>query len=177
MFAGLQSDRNFPFLAQLMLAVRTGGALPPIPFPPTDGLVTAVSQLNATTCNDINWPRSVAEYTKAVARNRAEFPLTAGMPMNIRACAFWPTAATEAPVRVTPNGPSNVLLIQDLRDPSTPYSASLKMREAFGNRARLVTVDAGGHDAYLANGNACGDATVTAFLTDGTRPAHDITCR
>jgi hypothetical protein len=44
----------------------------------------------------------------------------------------------------------------------------------------MVTVDAtgaGGHDAYLANGNTCGDDTVTAFLVNGTRPAHDIRCR
>jgi TAP-like protein len=40
----------------------------------------------------------------------------------------------------------------------------------------MVVVDSGGHDAYLANGNTCGDAAVTAFLVDGTRPHRDTTC-
>jgi len=40
----------------------------------------------------------------------------------------------------------------------------------------MITVDSGGHGAYLANGNTCGDRAVTAFLTDGTRPSHDTIC-
>ncbi|MEU9007494.1 alpha/beta hydrolase, partial [Streptomyces sp. NPDC048551] len=55
-------------------------------------------------------------------------------------------------------------------------SKGLKMREALGARAVLVTVEQGGHGLYLGNGNACGDRTVTTFLTTGERPAHDTTC-
>ena len=40
-----------------------------------------------------------------------------------------------------------------------------------------MSVDAGGHGSYLANGNACGDATVTDFLVTGRRPAQDTLCR
>ncbi|GAA3544894.1 hypothetical protein GCM10022419_026400 [Nonomuraea rosea] len=43
-------------------------------------------------------------------------------------------------------------------------------------RAR-IGVDAGGHGSYLANGNACGDRTVTDFLVTGRRPAQDTLCR
>lgn len=50
------------------------------------------------------------------------------------------------------------------------------MREAFGGRARLVSVDAGGHGSYLGNGNACGDRAVTRFLTTGQRPPQDTYC-
>ncbi|WTK83141.1 alpha/beta hydrolase [Streptomyces sp. NBC_01511] len=63
-----------------------------------------------------------------------------------------------------------------VRDPSTPYFGALKMREALGDRARLVTVDRGGHGMYLANGNACGDSKVTAFLKTGERPERDVYC-
>ncbi|MGI5225589.1 alpha/beta hydrolase [Actinoallomurus sp. CA-142502] len=77
------------------------------------------------------------------------------------------------PTRVTSRGPSNVLLVRNLRDPATPYSGALNLRRAFGNRARMVTVDPGGHDAYLANGNPCGDRLVTAFVAEGRRAAHD----
>ncbi|WP_311922898.1 alpha/beta hydrolase [Microbispora sp. H10836] len=55
------------------------------------------------------------------------------------------TAPDEAPVRVTAKGPSNVLLVQNLRDPATPYSGAPRMREALGSRARVVAVDSGGH--------------------------------
>lgn len=41
----------------------------------------------------------------------------------------------------------------------------------------MVTVDSTGHDAYLGNGNACGDATVTRYLATGERPARDTYCR
>ncbi|GLY74527.1 hypothetical protein Airi01_027940 [Actinoallomurus iriomotensis] len=37
----------------------------------------------------------------------------------------------------------------------------------------MVTVDSGGHDAYPANGNPCGDRLVTAFVAEGRRAAHD----
>ncbi|MGV9600333.1 alpha/beta hydrolase [Streptosporangium sandarakinum] len=79
-------------------------------------------------------------------------------------------------MRITSRGPANVLLIQNLRDPSTPYSGALKMRRAFGQRARMVAVDSGGHGVYLANGNACGDRTVTSFLTTGNLPTRDKSC-
>ncbi|MFI1200215.1 alpha/beta hydrolase [Streptomyces sp. NPDC020883] len=71
---------------------------------------------------------------------------------------------------------SNVLMIQNLRDPTTPYFGALRMRAALGRRARLVTVDHGGHGAYLANDNACGDRAVTEFLLSGHRPAADRRC-
>ena len=67
-------------------------------------------------------------------------------------------------------------MIQNRRDPATPYVGALRMRRAFGDRARLVTVERGGHGVYLGTGNACGDRAVTAFLTTGERPARDVTC-
>ena len=41
----------------------------------------------------------------------------------------------------------------------------------------MVTVNSTGHDAYLDNGNACGDATVSRFLATGERPRQDVYCR
>jgi pimeloyl-ACP methyl ester carboxylesterase len=176
MFNTLYSDAGFPLLAQLMHAARTGTPLPGIPLPPAAQFQNLIAVQTATGCNDVTWPRSINSYATAVAHNRIAFPLTAGMPVNIWPCAFWPYPVAEPPVRITPNGPSNVLMIQNLRDPATPYTGALKLRAAFGNRARLITVDSGGHRAYLANGNTCGNNAVTAFLAHGTRPAHDITC-
>ena len=113
---------------------------------------------------------------RAVAADRAAYPLTAGMPVNIFACAFWPNQPDEPPVRVSDRGPSNVLLVQNLRDPATPHSGALAMRDALGDRARMVTVDATGHGSYVKTGNACGDGRVTDFLLTGDRPDEDVFC-
>lgn len=173
----LYGDGAFPGLARLILAAQAP-ADQPVALP--GDYTGAMSQQAAAVmvgviCNDVKWPRSVPAYARAVAADRARYPLTGGMPVNITPCSFW-KAPAEKPTRITDRGPSNILQIQSLRDPSTPYAAGLKMREALGDRARLVTVDQGGHGMYLGNGNACGDRTVTAFLRTGVRPASDTYC-
>ncbi|MFI6475694.1 alpha/beta hydrolase [Streptomyces sp. NPDC050516] len=174
----LYSDDNFPWLAQLIKAAEdphTTLALPPgyaTPMPDRDAAV-----YTATQCNDVSWPSDVRDYARAVAVGRVRHPLTAGQPVNITPCAFWHTGPADKPVRITSDGPSNILMLQNLRDPVTPYSGALRMRTALGDRARLVTVDHGGHGSYLANGDACGDQSVTDFLLSGHRPQADVRCQ
>lgn len=169
----LYSDHSFQGLAELIKAVQDGkkAAGTPVVLPDDAAAITV-----GVLCNDVEWPRSVPSYARAVAADRAAHPLTAGEPVNITPCAFWPAPA-EKPTRITGNGPSNVLMIQNLRDPATPYRGALKMREAFGDRARLVSVDSGGHGAYLDSGNACGDLAVSTFLATGVRPERDVLCK
>jgi pimeloyl-ACP methyl ester carboxylesterase len=166
MLNALYSDASFPQLGNLMTAALRGGPLPAASTPPEAQLQNNAAVALATICNDVAWPRSVAQYEQDVAVDRVTHPLTAGMPVNIGPCAFWPTPA-ETPVRVDSHGPSNVLLIQNRRDPATPLSGARQLAAALGRRARMVVVDAGGHGSYLANGNAEGDAAVTAFLAYG----------
>jgi homoserine acetyltransferase len=71
----------------------------------------------------------------------------------------------------------DILLVQNARDVATPLSGALKLREALGRRAVMVVNDSTGHDAYLANGTACGDRVVSRFLATGERPAGDTYCR
>ncbi|MFI6683173.1 alpha/beta hydrolase [Streptomyces sp. NPDC050485] len=175
--SALYSDGAFPQLAQLVKQAQDPAGKPVLPgalaapLPDQDAAVTV-----AVICNDVAWPASVPAYERAVAADRARHPLTAGMPANITPCSFWKDAPAEQPARITSDGPSDILMIQNLRDPATPYFGALKMRRALGDRARLVTVDHGGHGVYLGNGNACGDRTVTAFLATGERPRHDTYC-
>jgi pimeloyl-ACP methyl ester carboxylesterase len=141
------------------------------PMPDTDAAVVI-----GGICNDVRWPADISAYPKAVARDRAAYPLSAGLPANLTPCNFWKPASTHTPTRLTDRGPSNILINQGLSDPSTPYFGALKMREAFGQRARMVTNAVGGHGMYLTNGTACGDRTVTSFLLDGVRPPKDTHC-
>ncbi|MFB7651398.1 MULTISPECIES: alpha/beta hydrolase [unclassified Streptomyces] len=177
MLDSLASPGRYPTLAGLMRAAARG-TVPPAPQAPPEAVLQNVIAVGAgTLCNDVAWPASRAVYEKGVAESRAKYPLTAGMPRNAMLCAAWPYPPREAPVRITDRGPSNVLLVQNERDVNTPLAGAQKMREALGRRAVMVTVDSTGHDAYLANGNACGDRTVSRFLATGQRPAADVYCR
>lgn len=53
---------------------------------------------------------------------------------------------------------------------------AMKMRQAFGDRATMVTADQGGHGVYPFSRNTCANNTVTTFLTNGQRPAEDLAC-
>ncbi|MFJ9773080.1 alpha/beta hydrolase [Kitasatospora sp. NPDC101157] len=176
MLESLYADAKFPGLARLMLAGLGRRPLPTPVLPPDQAVQNTIAVSVGTLCNDVSWPAAPAAYARDVAADRAARPLTAGMPVNVMPCAFWPFKPAEPPVRVTGRGPANVLLAQNLRDPATPYGGALKLRAAFGDRARMVTVDSGGHDVYLANGNVCGDAAVTDFLVTGRRPGEDVYC-
>ncbi|ARZ68282.1 hypothetical protein SMD11_2633 [Streptomyces albireticuli] len=175
---GTGEEGTFARVSALIVAARdtTGPLTVPDPLPAGPISQDQAAVLVATLCNDVNWPRSVGSYARDVAADRIRHPLTAGMPVGILPCAFWKGGAPEKPTRITAEGPSNILMIQNLRDPSTPHRGALKMREALGDRTRLITVDAGGHGSYLGNGNACGDREVTGFLTEGTRPDQDKVC-
>ncbi|MBT2419990.1 alpha/beta fold hydrolase [Streptomyces sp. ISL-22] len=176
MLDSLYDPDDYPVLAKLMLAARKGEVPPAPPSPPESAVQNYTAVSAATICNDAAWPRSAAAYEKGVAESRAKHPLTAGMPRNAMVCAAWPWQPKEAPPRVTDRGPSNMLLVQNARDVATPLSGALKLREALGRRAVMVTVDATGHDSYLDNGNACGDAAVSRFLATGERPDEDLHC-
>ncbi|MEW2395333.1 alpha/beta hydrolase [Streptomyces sp. NPDC046862] len=176
MLDSLYDPDDYPTLAKLILAAQKD-TVPPAPQgPPEPVLQNATAVGAATICNDAAWPRSAGVYEKGVAESRAKYPLTAGMPRNAMTCAAWPWTPKEPAVRITDRGPSTVLLVQNRRDVATPLSGALKMRAALGRRAVMVTVNSTGHDAYLGNGNACGDRTVSHFLATGERPARDIVC-
>ncbi|MPY49245.1 alpha/beta hydrolase [Streptomyces acidicola] len=175
MLDSLYDPDDYPTLARLILAAGKG-TVPPAPQTPPDSVLQNGFASGAAICNDIAWPRSAAVYEKGVAESRAKYPLTAGLPRNAMLCAAWPWAPKEPAVRITDRGPSTVLLVQNRRDVATPLGGALKMREALGRRAVMVTVNSTGHGAYLDNGNACGDRTVSRFLATGERPARDVTC-
>ncbi len=177
MQTALYTDDSFDELARLVRQVMDPRATPVLP-PDVAGPLSdeEATVAMAVVCNDVRWPVSVGAHRRAVADSRVRHPLTAGMPVNITACSFWKDGPVEEPARITDRGPSNILMVQNRRDPATPYSGALNLRAALGDRARLVTVESGGHGAYLANGNACGDRAVTAFLRTGQRPERDVSC-
>ncbi|WP_328871266.1 alpha/beta hydrolase [Streptomyces sp. NBC_00287] len=176
MLSAMYDPDDFPGLAQLIRAAEKGKVPPAPASPPEEVLQNYLGVGAGSICNDSAWPTDAAVYQKGVTESRAKYPLTAGMPRNAMLCAAWPFPPKEAPVRITDRGPSNILLIQNERDPATPLSGALKMREALGKRAVMVVNDATGHDAYLANGTECGDDLASRFLATGERPGRDVYC-
>jgi pimeloyl-ACP methyl ester carboxylesterase len=182
--SGLYFDANFPSLAELWQQLdEAPSSLTQLPFartvssladPPVDN--TAMSGL-AILCDDIAWSRDVERYRREWNADRAAYPLFGTLGSNIWACAFWPTSPIESPITISAVGPQNILLLQNLRDPVTPHAGGVGMRKALGHRARLITVDQGGHTAYgLVPVNACVNDAANAYLAYGTFPATDQFC-
>jgi len=188
-FEGLYKDAGFPTLAetwQLLVAAtvtsRVAAALP-VPVGAGRNAASAVPADNqpsvqvAIHCNDDAWLRDIATYRRNVALDRRIFPATAGFPANIWACAFWPAPRIEAAVRVRGTGARSVLIVQNLRDPATPWVSAVGMRRALGSDAVLLSVDQGGHTAYLTTNSTCAnDTTTTTFLTRGELPPGPLSC-
>lgn len=162
---GKLSDQDKTVLAQ----VSTTN--PPEPGVPADN---QTSMFLALICGDAAWSHDVNKYTADTAADRKAWPLTDGMPKNIWPCAFW-QAPNEAPVKVTSQGPRDVLILQNRRDNATPWETGLGLRRTLGPRASFVGVDNGGHYVYHA-GSTCADAATITFLTDGKLPAGDLHC-
>lgn len=181
-FSKLYYDSEFPALAKTWQALDAGNELP---VPPATDAPTAHTNVPADNylasqmhviCNDSDWPESVANYQRNVAADRKRYPLFGAAAANITPCAFWPSEPIEPQVKITDHGPSNVLMLQNLRDPATPLAGAKRMREALGDRARMVTADQGGHLAYLILHNTCANSIATKFLLTGQRPDTDVAC-
>jgi pimeloyl-ACP methyl ester carboxylesterase len=173
-FGLLYGSTQFPLLAGIRQALDANQPPPPLPGDIKDA-ENLISGRYYMICNDASWPKSVGTYQRAVATDRIKYPLFGAAGANITPCAYWPEPA-QKPVRITGNGPSNVLMVQNLRDPATPLAGARQLRKAFGDRATMVTADQGGHGVYPVGKNQCAKHAVTAFLTTGELPARDYHC-
>ncbi|MCR6483025.1 alpha/beta hydrolase [Amycolatopsis sp. OK19-0408] len=169
----LRSDTTLPALAALWHQLDVNEPKPAAAAAGGDNFATSYL---AVVCGDSRWPQAVRTYQRNVEVDRVRYPMYGPYAANIRPCAFWPAPA-EPRVRITGDGPANVLMLQNLRDPATPMPGALRLRAAFGDRARLVTADQGGHVAYLNGANQCGNDAVSDYLATGHRPARDTFCR
>ena len=182
--AGLYFDGNFPGLAELWQQINEGpsnvtrlplsrSAAAPIEVPVDNPAVSGLAIL----CDDVAWSRNVERYRREWENDRRKYPMFGTLGSNIWACAFWPNNPIEPPVTIHSSGPQNILLLQNLRDPVTPLEGGYGMRKALGDRARLITVDQGGHTAYaLFPVNACVNDAANAYLAYGTFPSTDQFC-
>ncbi|MEE2043198.1 alpha/beta hydrolase [Nocardiopsis tropica] len=186
-FAGLYGEENYALTAQLWQSLddRDGTAVrryldAPAARPATDAGLSAYdntwSVFLAVTCNDSEWPEDLDTYRRSVAEDRERYPLFGAASANAMPCASWSSGPSEPPVEVLDEGPSNVLIVQNRRDPVTPHLGGVLLDEKFGQRSRLVSVDGNGHGVYLYGDNACAWNVTTGFLVDGEFPERDVSC-
>ncbi len=181
-FADLYYNSKLPSLAKIWQALDTGKPLPkaaagsaeaPAQAGPADNYLA--SQLSII-CNDSDWSADVETYQQNVETDRQRYPMFGAAGADITPCAFWPSDPIDAPVKISDQGPSNILMVQNLRDPATPLSGAKKLHAALGDRAQMVTADQGGHLAYLYLKNSCLNDKASAFLLTGTRPDANVAC-
>ncbi|MEU5287245.1 alpha/beta hydrolase [Streptomyces sp. NPDC020755] len=185
-FGHLFKQSQYPKLAQTWQALLEGDeaaarGLAAVPKGSADGALSpndnALTVFLSVTCNDVEWPEDVNTYRQGVAEDRERYPLFGAATANITPCAFWPYTPAEPPVKIDAEGPRNVLLLQNRRDASTPHRGGKLLREKFGDRARLVTVDDSGHGVYVLGKNSCALNTATGYLVGGEMPTKDTFCR
>jgi pimeloyl-ACP methyl ester carboxylesterase len=164
---------QFSTLAEFWAYADHGGAAPQRAAQAAVPADNQFASLLAVTCGDAGVPRDIQHYRREVAVNRVLFPAMNGMGTNIWPCAFW-RDPVEPPVRVTSKGPSNILMVQTLRDPATPYAGALGMRRALGQRATMISVDTGNHGAYDPSTPSCAVRGVHSYLATGVRPADQF---
>ncbi|WP_433271473.1 alpha/beta hydrolase [Actinosynnema sp. CS-041913] len=169
----LYRDEDFPSLAAIWQSLSSGDAAGVRSAqPPDDGFLAAHL---AVTCGDVAWPRSQEHYQRAVRTDRQRYPLVGALTANITPCARWPLAPLEEPTRIGGTGRAFVLILQNLRDPATVYAGGVALRGRLGERAALVTVDAGEHGVYLS-GNTCANRLATEHLVAASPPTRDRFC-
>lgn len=170
---GLYADSLMPDVAKTWQSLDKGESIPPAA--PANAANSMAARLYVI-CADTRWPTKIGEYQRDVAVDRLLYPKLGGSTANVGPCAFWPHKDFEQPVKVGSRGPSNILLVQNERDPGTPLVGAKKLRWALGQRATMVTADEGGHGVYPFGRNTCANNAVTTFLTTGGRPVSDKTC-
>jgi pimeloyl-ACP methyl ester carboxylesterase len=168
------ADAALPALARTWQALDVNQKPPTLPLPAN--VQNLMAARFAVVCGDLRWPGQVWQYQLSAAVDRVRYPKLGGSTGSVNPCAFWPRELVEPPVRIGDRGPSNVLIVQNERDPGTPLAGAKKLRQAFGDRARMVVADQGGHGVYPFGTNTCANDAATAFLTTGERPARDLLC-
>jgi pimeloyl-ACP methyl ester carboxylesterase len=166
--------------ANAIAAITPADSPGPTPVAPRDIVVPADNSAMSgmvVLCDDAQWSRVPGQYQAELQQDIQSYPLFGAFGSNIWECAFWPNAPVESPVQITANGPANILMVQNLRDPNTPYPGALEMHTALGQRSRLVTVDHGGHAIFgLEADSVCAASFITAYLADGVFPDQDEFC-
>ncbi|HEX2575104.1 MAG TPA: alpha/beta hydrolase [Aquihabitans sp.] len=130
----------------------------------------------AVSCLDSAWPKDpdavfdTAEYVGALYPRVGE-----ALVNDYVRCALWPGEPQPlTPLTGAVQGLPPIVVVSTTGDPATPYESGVKVAGEVPG-AVLVTNEGEGHTIY-AQGKACIDEPVTAYLVDLTVPAAGLRC-
>lgn len=126
-------------------------------------------------CTHSEWDRNIENYKQRLAEYTHLYPVDGPPATNINACAFWPIPAPSSMPKIDPETAPSTLMLHSKTDPVFSYKGALVARRAFGDRARLVSVEMEG-TRVLSAGLRCPIRAVDEFLMDDTLPAEGTTC-
>ena len=129
------------------------------------------AMVNANQCLDASWPldweRWHNDYSQQYSAGNTF--MTWSNAWYNAPCMFWPVPAGQ-PQQVG-SRIVNILLVQPENDPANGVGGAYEVHELFPNSRLILELGGNNHGASLsANGNACLNSYVSAYLKDGTRP-------
>lgn len=177
----LYAQSSWPALDSLFTSVTAGEAdrafqLADSYYSREDGAYPVNSAAAFVAINCLDYPNEVD-----VDRMRAEADQLAALAPTIGAfrgygdvgCSEWPYPAVEEREAVEAAGAEPILVVGTTGDPATPYRWAMQLAAQLESGV-LVTHRGEGHTAY--GKNDCIDATVDAYLLEGSVPETDPVC-
>ena len=129
----------------------------------------------AVNCMDFAWPsgnpQAFLDAAKAAAAASPHFG--EALVNDYIRCVDWPVLPDPLTPVTAPDAPP-ILVVSTTGDPATPYEAGVRVADLFA-RGVLVTNEGDGH-TVVADGKACIDDLVVAYLVDGEAPPDGTTC-
>lgn len=89
-------------------------------------------------------------------------------------CSNWPHPVADLPTEFDAEGAAPIIVIGTSNDPATPYANAVSLSKQLSSGV-LISYEGEGHTIY-AQGVACVDDAVDAYLLEGTVPAQDPQC-
>ncbi|MFF4985251.1 alpha/beta hydrolase [Streptomyces sp. NPDC001046] len=139
---------------------------------------TTTHSQRVISCRDDRQRPTAAETKKLLSRFEKVSPVfgaflawdTAGW------CHDWPVSGQHHTPEVSAPGAAPVLVVGNTGDPATPYEGARRMADELGEGVGVMLTWRGeGHGAY-GSGSDCVDATVDAYLLDGSVPKDGKVC-
>jgi hypothetical protein len=132
-------------------------------------VIYAVNCLDRSDTPDLTHYVSEARSLSAKAPTWGPFLAWSTMP-----CGYWPTAANNAPKKITAAGSGPIVVVGTTRDPATPYKWAQGLASGLES-GHLITFNGDGHTAYTRS-NSCVDGAVDAYLLKGRVPPDGLRC-
>lgn len=136
----------------------------------------------ATSCTDVQWPRSWDTWRRDSwrAHHKAPFETWSNTWFNAP-CLTWGAPAPKKAPQIKDSGVPPVLMIEETNDAATPWAGAMQARSTF-SRSVLIEGTGGTTHAGSLNGVACTDNRIADYLLTGRldprRPGRrsDVRC-